>query len=544
MDRVNIDILEEDLEFAQNVCASIYETDKRNRAVANVIAAQIGAEYFNSDIYSVDSKTGLHNVPMIVKDYDISDIYVNDSYIDVRIYFSKEEMSVPIKHFDVGILPKLYMFINLSSDIKHATVAGFLRPEKVNKSGSNDDVYFVNEDLLESFYEVESCLTNDSEAYVSDSDNAEIYEYLEGSLDEDAIYKLFNSLVHSKIMREKLLGAIKANSIFNFISIPDKQSNGISNSTSTILESSDDYINNENNNESMYSTEVTPSGADVINSLDSDTIMIASEDDVADINDLLDDISGIETEGKIDTESNSLNENEQAQESIDALFPENQNARPVPKKKSGLFVFVLCLILMISAGGYWYYTNIMNKNLPDNDNLIAKQETSPNEEVDSEIEVTDVSGVEQPMPDETINSESIENEAIQAQQVIPNIEQNLNTSVLVSNLKVDWEVPEGYVTNTSAKRYLVKLGKVVQLNLKSELLLLNKPPLVNKITVELSFDPKKEKFAVVGIKDSSGEKSVDALIIQTVSNAVALNLSINSGIFSKLQGNPILVIHL
>ena len=127
---------------------------------------------------------------------------------------------------------------------------------------------------------------------------------------------------------------------------------------------------------------------------------------------------------------------------------------------------------------------------------------------------------------------------------IPAIEQNLDASILVSNLKVDWEVPSGYASNTSAKRYLVKLGKIIQLNLKTELLLLNKPPISNKITVEIKYNSGTKKFEAVGIMQSSGEKVVDDLILQTVNKALAMNLSTNFDSFSKLQGNPVLIIHL
>ena len=38
---------------------------------------------------------------------------------------------------------------------------------------------------------------------------------------------------------------------------------------------------------------------------------------------------------------------------------------------------------------------------------------------------------------------------------VPAIERNLDSSVLISNLKIDWEVPAGYASNTAAKRYFV-----------------------------------------------------------------------------------------
>ena len=154
--------------------------------------------------------------------------------------------------------------------------------------------------------------------------------------------------------------------------------------------------------------------------------------------------------------------------------------------------------------------------------------------------------VEDAMPNETVDTTPAElNNKEEGNSVaIPAIEQHLDASVLVSNLKVDWEVPAGYASNTAAKRYFVKLGKIIQLNLKTELLLLSKPPLSNKITVELTFNGNKGKFDIVGIQDSSGEKVVDDTILQTVKNALNLGISSNLESFGKIQGNPILIIHL
>ena len=149
------------------------------------------------------------------------------------------------------------------------------------------------------------------------------------------------------------------------------------------------------------------------------------------------------------------------------------------------------------------------------------------------------------MPIETVEStEPIATGNEGSATSIPTIEQNLDASILVSNLKIDWEVPAGYASNTSAKRYLVKLGKIIQLNLKTELLLLNKPPLTNKIAVEIKYNDSSKKFETVGIVTSSGEELVDNLIKQTVDKALSMNLNMNTNSFSKLQGNPILIIHL
>ena len=53
----------------------------------------------------------------VLEDIDIADIYINNSYIDVRLYFNDEELGVPKAHFDNNLLPVAYMFIKVSPDL-------------------------------------------------------------------------------------------------------------------------------------------------------------------------------------------------------------------------------------------------------------------------------------------------------------------------------------------------------------------------------------------------------------------------------------------
>jgi hypothetical protein len=171
--------------------------------------------------------------------------------------------------------------------------------------------------------------------------------------------------------------------------------------------------------------------------------------------------------------------------------------------------------------------------------------SAPIETVNNTKNVGEAVDVNDAMPIETVENNTKPKNTEEAASVsIPAIENNLDTSILVSNLKIDWEVPSGYASNTSAKRYLIKLGKIIQLNLKTELLLLNRPPITNKITVEIKYNNSSKKFETVGILSSSGEKAVDDVIMQTVNKALNMSISVNTDSFNKLQGNPVLIIKL
>ena len=542
MDTDNITILEKDLLDAQRICAPIADAGKRNKAVANVIAAKIVSGYFDSGAYDIDTQTGLHNIAPYTEQFEISDIYLNGIYVDVRVYFSDDEICVPKIHFDAGILPVVYMFVKLSSDLKDGVVTGFLYPENVNLNLVDGEYYIVSPEQLQTLYDVEMRLQKQLDT--SSVTDETIFKFLESSLDNEQVIDFFKTLIVSKHTRIKLIKAVHAQSVFNFVSISAQEAgtglsqNDIINNDAVVVEetpneeSEDDIDITDEDLDSLfadandvasqngdteasydeYSTEVTPSGSEVIESLDNEN-----------------------------TEEDADNS-----EQIETLFTGEQEGVPVPKKKGSKFLPVLLLTLVLCGGGYFLYNHYTQQSA--NDDYMASQPSISDENTEMQDDAIGQQGQDaqaDAMPVETVEqSKPVVNNEESTSVAIPAIERSLDASVLVSNLKIDWEVPSGYASNTSAKRYLVKLGKMIQLNLKTELLLLSKPPLSNKITVELRYNANAGRFEVVGIQMSSGEKSVDNTILNAVSAALDSGMSTNMESFAKLQGNPILIIRL
>lgn len=629
MNTDNFTIDSSDIELAQDICKLIADSEVRNRAVANAVAGKIAEKYFDAEEYSVDSSSGLHNIGIVLQDIDISDIYINDAYIDVRVFFDEEEIVIPAEHIEHKLLPAAYMFIKITPDLAGASVIGFLNPEHINKDKLVDGYYKIEEADLVSFYDIEALLPSfvDDSVIVEDKD---IFAYLDNTIDDkNAFYAL---LLKSKDGRLRLAKAAKAQNIFKYVSISSEYMNNSSsnlfgnteekelvlindldgdtnseelvldNSSESSAESFDDILSEDfivdsieevtedssSENEEVFEedsiSELTEEDLEKTPEIDIETIE-GNQDSLEEVSaavdtdnrneiessetqddqfeystvtspsysdDILDNLSEDDnnnTESEAEEAVSKLNNN--SEEQIEALFnngtEESEETSPgmkvyskkQNKKNSPLkSLLILTLLILAGAAGYTGYMKFLSTSPSDEKINSISPETK-------QLESTPSSKLEDAMPIETVDStddsENL-NEAISTS--IPAIEQNLDASILVSNLKVDWEVPAGYASNTSAKRYLVKLGKIIQLNLKTELLLLSKPPITNKIAVEIKYNSGSRKFEATGVTISSGEKSVDDLILQTVNKALAMNLSMNTDSFAKLQGNPVLIIHL
>lgn len=109
------------------------------------------------------------------------------------------------------------MFIKINADLSGATVIGFVNPENVKMMNSVDGYYHINEDDLESFYDIEPLIvTVEDSVEVSDKD---IFAFIDNSLEDKNSF--YAELLKSKEGRIKLAKAIKAQNIFKFVSIAD-----------------------------------------------------------------------------------------------------------------------------------------------------------------------------------------------------------------------------------------------------------------------------------------------------------------------------------
>ena len=686
-------IEEFDLDIAKDVCKLIKDPSLRNKATANVAAANFAKKYFQD--CDIDTETGLHNIAQVLEDIDISDIYIKDNYIDVRLYFNDNELFVPKAHFDNNLLPVAYMFIKIGEDLSNGLVTGFITPAAIDTTNPIDGYYHVNEEDLISFYDVESNLINKFNEDLPDNLESQIFDYLDNKLsDKQAFYQ---TLLDSKEARIRLRNAAKAKTIFDFISIPSADTtteeepaelleeapesletleefdsdfslaeepfNEIEEVGALDLEEADtlafedseamaldvqeefepiepvdtlsmpeeEVVESESAEESEFDLpEETPVELDSfdadsiqmlgtgdyeeqplpdftaneteepsiqeeeevsIGMLDSSSLkfddeapelevteepaatelIISDEPEVeqeAENNDfdfstnVTPSLDTFEEEPHVDFEEELLNslppeeedntqelpDNEEEisenTEQIDTLFnPEEEQQEVVsvvkPKPKN-IFLPIIAVVAVLAAVGYYSYTKF------------AVQQPAATDVVDNtqnEVQPAETAEIPQPAED-AMPVESVENVKVQLNTnegnsvSIPAIEQNLDASITVSNLRVEFEIPAGYKASKTAERYFTKMGKILQVNLKTELLLLTKQPITNKIAVELEFNKATQKFDVKGLVASSGEQTIDDLILRTVKNALNINLNMNMNIFGNVAGNPVLVIKL
>lgn len=669
---------EADIEQAEKVCYDIEEAEVRKRAFANVLLAHLAQKFFDSS--SVDVESGIHNVSSILEKYEISDIYYNGAYIDVRFCFDDSNLCIPCEQKDFDLLPQAYMFIKIDKQLTEAEVLGFVYAEDIDFSNCQNGYYWLKSEDLKSFYDIEKYLhnsnvdfendleseiidyndseidlksflarlLNDHEArlmlqeaesakqilknisydelivdgkepeleQVQDSSgalgdllqeqaesletaNTEITEHLDTLFDEtslEEIEQIDNSLI---IDGDNLLEEPEAGSIEDFTTQTTPSLNSIIEDFSTEdsvepleINASDEHDTNllsvvedtdlEFEHVEDSGLKSTNEEANFVNEVMYDNpldTLKSSEDEVSGDNSTIDNETTMEENSNALVEDNNLEpeedsfalgegeykepENEMIEpvfdeivdqshteqensenDSLDNLFGENNevvddeynissNTNRTSSSKRNKILLMTAIVALLGVGGYFGFQKFSNNTLPE----------SPNK--DKDLQVAQKVDNNVAMPKETVeavdNVDSLQDTDLES---VNAIEKDIDATVLVSNLSINWEVPAGYLTNNSAKRYFTKLGKILQLNLKSELLLISKAPITNKITVELEFNNAESKFKVKGIQLGSGVKAIDDAVLSTVNDVLNMKQSTNMNIFKNISGNPILVIHL
>lgn len=228
-------------------------------------------------------------------------------------------------------------------------------------------------------------------------------------------------------------------------------------------------------------------------------------------------------------------------EAIDSLYedevtveeeaPTSTPHRKTAQKSNGLsFIVVLLSIVALSAAA-WFNKDIILDKLggfsQSSTDTIPNELATPTEAKNTQVK-EQKHKVKAPKKTE---AEELLNDVEEPVQLI-------DTSVSVSQLSIDCDVPSALVT-TYSKRYLIKLAKRTQLQLRNALLLANGQPLANKIVIDLSISNDIVKFEK--ISSSSGSKKVDA-ITKTTIEEILKDTQPHLGTFGKIGGNVRLIV--
>lgn len=153
--------IEENDELDAGILAKSFAKDNiRNRAYINALGAQLAKKYLTSENVDISNTYNLHSIHKILEELDIADIMLKNIHIDVRVIFNEEYIFIPKSHFNLEILPDIYLVLSLSQDHKYMKFLGFFEPKLINKNNQNEDYYFIEKEKLTSPFNLRDYISN------------------------------------------------------------------------------------------------------------------------------------------------------------------------------------------------------------------------------------------------------------------------------------------------------------------------------------------------------------------------------------------------
>jgi hypothetical protein len=207
-----LEINEDDLSAAQLSVPDNADETLKKRVFANLLSARMAMKLLFENRIDVNNLYSMYSIQSLLKQIDIADIYYRNAKLDVRAIFDKELIFIPKSHFELGILPDLYLIFKLDKDLKNFEFLGSISPQRINKENQNDDYYFVEYNELEKDEDLRTQLDRiiaNPDIEVSDSEIGYAQGLFASFVDEQITEKdklsLLRLLFNSKFLREKFV---------------------------------------------------------------------------------------------------------------------------------------------------------------------------------------------------------------------------------------------------------------------------------------------------------------------------------------------------
>jgi len=207
-----IRIDEDDLRDAKLSSMDFIDDNTQKRVFIDILGARLAMKMLFEKKIQASNLYSLYTIHNVIEELDIADIYFQGIKMDVRLVFNSEEIFIPKSHFEYGLLPDLYLVLELKEDLSSADFIGFFEPKILNQQNANKDFYFHEADRLNAPSNLKTFL----EDFIVENnfdipeDNIENTKELFLSLVDKEISKndkhfLFEQLAKSSSLREQVV---------------------------------------------------------------------------------------------------------------------------------------------------------------------------------------------------------------------------------------------------------------------------------------------------------------------------------------------------
>ena len=171
--------------YARVYSSLINDEYQRKRSYASLVALFALTSMLEKTKNSIQKSMTLFRQPKINEEFEISDFYVNNWHIDVRVLVDGDAVLLPKKHFDNYILPDFYAVVKVDRTLNNAELLGFIDPQTVNKQPLDYHYFSATLDSLISYNEFLTRIENQKAVNFAEEEHQTFREKYLNLLDDE-----------------------------------------------------------------------------------------------------------------------------------------------------------------------------------------------------------------------------------------------------------------------------------------------------------------------------------------------------------------------
>lgn len=149
VNNLELEINERTKSYARVYSSLIEDEFQRKRAFVAITALYALSNLINKSKVPVQKSMTIFRNPELNEKYEITDFYINDWHIDVRITTQSDNFLIPRIHEEYSIEPDFYAIVKVDSQLESAQLLGFLDPKTIKKEPLDYHYYNVlNNNLI------------------------------------------------------------------------------------------------------------------------------------------------------------------------------------------------------------------------------------------------------------------------------------------------------------------------------------------------------------------------------------------------------------
>ena len=135
---------------AESVAYLIKDEQKRKLTFINTCALFAFKNYIEKNKYKQEPVTNMNlfRVPIIAEKYGISDLYLGDVRIDVRVSLDGNVFPIPVCHVKNGLAPDFYVVYKRTKNPLKCEAVGYIKKEDLIFDSQDKEYYYISNSIL------------------------------------------------------------------------------------------------------------------------------------------------------------------------------------------------------------------------------------------------------------------------------------------------------------------------------------------------------------------------------------------------------------